>query len=159
MVKLMAMSTRTTATEEATIAGSLLLAHPDLHDGNFRRTVVLISAHTREDGALGVVMNRPLDRTLGEVHGEFAFGPLASVDREHAMWRNAAQRLAKVEVVMKLLILLRVVFLFYARELASLAIELADFLADLGVFAELFGQNMAGAQEGRDPDHARGEDG
>jgi len=73
------MSTRTTGTEEATIAGSLLLAHPDLSDGNFRRTVVLISAHTREDGALGVVMNRPLDRTLGEVHGEFAFGPLASV--------------------------------------------------------------------------------
>jgi putative transcriptional regulator len=73
------MSTRTTDLEDATIAGSLLLAHPDLEDGNFRRTVVLISAHSKEDGALGVVMNRPLDRTLGDVHGDFAYGPLASV--------------------------------------------------------------------------------
>jgi putative transcriptional regulator len=73
------MSTRTAATQDATIAGSLLLAHPSLEDGNFRRTVVLISAHSREDGALGVIMNRPLERTLGDVHGEFAFGPLASV--------------------------------------------------------------------------------
>ena len=73
------MSTRTTDIEESTIAGSLLLAHPDLEDGNFRRTVVLISAHSKEDGALGVVMNRPLDKTLGDVHGDFAYGPLASV--------------------------------------------------------------------------------
>lgn len=62
-----------------TIAGSLLIAHPDLSDGNFHRTVVLISAHSQEDGALGVILNRPLGRTLGEVHGEFAFGPLAEV--------------------------------------------------------------------------------
>ena len=61
------------------VAGSLLVAHPDLSDQNFRRAVVLVSAHTREDGALGVILNRPLERTLGEVHGEFAFGPLAGV--------------------------------------------------------------------------------
>ncbi len=74
----MRMSTRIKEST-TTIAGSLLIAHPDLHDGNFRRTVVLISAHTEEDGALGVIVNRPLERTLGEVHGEFAFGPLAGV--------------------------------------------------------------------------------
>jgi putative transcriptional regulator len=68
-----------TTTPANTIAGSLLLAHPSLHDQNFHRSVVLISAHTREDGALGVIINRPLERTLGEVHGEFAYGPLASV--------------------------------------------------------------------------------
>jgi putative transcriptional regulator len=62
-----------------TVAGSLLLAHPDLRDANFRRTVVLISAHSREDGALGVVLNRPLEQTLGEADDEFAFGPLAQV--------------------------------------------------------------------------------
>ena len=37
------------------------------------------------------------------------FGPLAAVDREHAMGRNPAQRFAEIEVVVKLLILLRVV--------------------------------------------------
>ncbi|HEY0966839.1 MAG TPA: YqgE/AlgH family protein [Opitutaceae bacterium] len=60
------------------LAGSLLLAHPSLRDGNFRRTVVLLSSHD-EDGAVGVVLNRPLGRRLGEVSPVFALGPLASV--------------------------------------------------------------------------------
>jgi putative transcriptional regulator len=62
-----------------TVAGSLLLAHPSLSDGNFRRSVVLVSAHTREDGALGVILNRPMEKSLGDLHGEFAYGPLAGV--------------------------------------------------------------------------------
>jgi putative transcriptional regulator len=61
-----------------TLAGSLLLAHPSLRDPNFRRSVVLMSAHNAE-GAMGVVLNRPLGKRLGEVSGEFALGPLASV--------------------------------------------------------------------------------
>jgi putative transcriptional regulator len=70
---------REKAFQMPTVAGSLLLAHPSLDDGNFRRTVVLVSAHSREEGALGVILNRPLEKALGEVHGEFAFGPLAGV--------------------------------------------------------------------------------
>ncbi len=73
------MSTRIHTSEIPTAAGSLLLAHPDLSDGNFRRAVVLISAHSQEDGALGVIVNRPLEKSLGEIHGEFAYGPLANV--------------------------------------------------------------------------------
>lgn len=38
--------------------GKLLVATPDLEDPNFFRTVVLVLEHT-EDGALGVVLNRP----------------------------------------------------------------------------------------------------
>ncbi len=64
--------------EKETVAGSLLLAHPSLKDPNFRRTVVLMSAHG-SDGAMGVVLNRPLGKRLGELNGEFALGPLASV--------------------------------------------------------------------------------
>jgi putative transcriptional regulator len=64
---------------QSSIAGSLLLAHPGLLDENFRRSVVLISAHSQGDGALGVIINRPLEQTLGEMHGEFAYGPLAGV--------------------------------------------------------------------------------
>jgi putative transcriptional regulator len=63
---------------KSTIAGSLLLAHPALQDPNFRRTVVLMSAHGT-DGAMGVVLNRPMGKRLGELNGEFALGPLASV--------------------------------------------------------------------------------
>lgn len=61
-----------------TVAGSLLLAHPSLRDPNFRRTVVLMSAHGA-DGAMGVVLNRPLGKKLGDLNGQFALGPLAGV--------------------------------------------------------------------------------
>ncbi len=47
------------------LAGQLLLASPALLDPNFRRTVVLIGVHNQE-GALGVVLNRPSTVTVGE---------------------------------------------------------------------------------------------
>ncbi len=36
-------------------AGSLLIAHPNMLDPNFRRAVLFISVHDPEDGALGVI--------------------------------------------------------------------------------------------------------
>jgi putative transcriptional regulator len=60
------------------MAGSLLLAHPAMQDPNFRRTVVLLSAHS-DDGAMGLVLNRPMLKQLGELNVEFAEGPLAGV--------------------------------------------------------------------------------
>jgi len=45
--------------------GNLLIAGPRLVDPNFWRTVVLVVEHT-EDGALGLVLNRPSDTTVGE---------------------------------------------------------------------------------------------
>ena len=47
------------------LAGQLLLASPSLLDPNFARTVVLIGVHS-EDGAMGVVLNRPSGVTVGE---------------------------------------------------------------------------------------------
>lgn len=41
-------------------AGMLLVATPQLEDPNFRRTVVLLLDHD-DDGAVGVVLNRPSD--------------------------------------------------------------------------------------------------
>jgi len=43
---------------EESLVGQLLLASPALHDPNFDRTVVLIGVHS-EEGAMGVVLNRP----------------------------------------------------------------------------------------------------
>jgi putative transcriptional regulator len=48
------------------LRGRLLVANPLLPDPNFDRTVVLILAHG-EDGALGVVLNRPSTTSLVEV--------------------------------------------------------------------------------------------
>jgi len=47
------------------LAGQLLLASPSLLDPNFVRTVVLIGVHS-EDGAMGVVLNRPSSVTVAD---------------------------------------------------------------------------------------------
>ena len=47
------------------VKGHLLVAGPSLIDPNFRRTVVLVGEHS-EDGALGVVLNRSSESTVGE---------------------------------------------------------------------------------------------
>jgi putative transcriptional regulator len=71
------MRERTPGTSKS-LAGTLLLAHPSLRDANFRRTVVLMTADAAE-GAMGVILNRPAQKRLGELGGDFALGPLASV--------------------------------------------------------------------------------
>jgi putative transcriptional regulator len=72
------MRERRTARKSKSLAGQLLLAHPVMRDPNFKRTVILLSAHSAE-GAMGVVLNRPLGRQLAELHADFALGPLAGV--------------------------------------------------------------------------------
>ena len=60
------------------LAGSLLLAHPKLQDPNFTRTVILMSLHNAE-GAMGVVLNRPLAKTLADLGPEFRQSELSDV--------------------------------------------------------------------------------
>jgi len=62
----------------ASLAGQVLLAHPSLDDVHFRRTAVLLHHHTAKHGALGVVLNRPLARTLADLDSRFAGGPVAA---------------------------------------------------------------------------------
>ena len=47
------------------VRGQLLIAGPTLLDPNFWRTVVLIVEHS-EEGALGLVLNRPSETTVAE---------------------------------------------------------------------------------------------
>ena len=61
------------------LAGSLLVAHPNMLDPNFRRTVLFISAHDPNDGALGVIINRPLDRQVADIVSEAPPKALADV--------------------------------------------------------------------------------
>ncbi len=55
------------------LRGSLLISSGGLYDPNFRHTVVLVGEHN-EEGALGVVLNRPLNLTAQE-----AVPPLAAL--------------------------------------------------------------------------------
>jgi putative transcriptional regulator len=52
--------------EPAYLTSQLLIAMPALSDPNFNRTVTLICEHT-DQGALGIVINRPLDVRLAEI--------------------------------------------------------------------------------------------
>jgi putative transcriptional regulator len=48
------------------LRGQLLIASPSLLDPNFRRTVVLVTEHT-DDGAAGLVLNRPSPVEVADV--------------------------------------------------------------------------------------------
>jgi putative transcriptional regulator len=50
---------------DASLTGQLLVASPSLSDPNFRRSVVLIGVHN-EDGAMGVILNRPSETMVAE---------------------------------------------------------------------------------------------
>jgi putative transcriptional regulator len=65
-----------------TLAPALLLSMPQLLDPNFNRTVVLLCKHN-EDGAFGLVMNRPLV-TSGRV--VINLEPPVSTERELQVW-------------------------------------------------------------------------
>jgi putative transcriptional regulator len=58
------------------LRGHLLVASPPLVDPNFDRTVILLLEHG-EDGALGIVLNRPSDTLVADVLPEWQ--PLASM--------------------------------------------------------------------------------
>jgi putative transcriptional regulator len=58
-------------TAPETTVGRLLIAEPMLGDPNFDRTVVLMIEHT-DEGALGVVLNRPTELEVGAVLHEWA---------------------------------------------------------------------------------------
>jgi len=51
------------------VRGQLLIAGPGLLDPNFWRTVVLVVEHS-DEGALGLVLNRPSETAVGEASSE-----------------------------------------------------------------------------------------
>jgi putative transcriptional regulator len=61
--------------------GQLLIAGPSLLDPNFWRTVVLVVEHT-EEGALGLVLNRPSETSVGEAVPQLE----ELVDRDDALF-------------------------------------------------------------------------
>ena len=55
------------------LANQLLVALPTLADPNFSRSVTLLCQHDAQ-GALGVMVNRPAEYTLGEVFDQMGIG-------------------------------------------------------------------------------------
>ncbi|MEE3196982.1 MAG: YqgE/AlgH family protein [Pseudomonadota bacterium] len=48
-----------------------LIAMPAMGDPNFNETVTYIFEHTEKNGALGIIINRPLGMELGEIFSQF----------------------------------------------------------------------------------------
>ncbi|PXA05696.1 YqgE/AlgH family protein [Coraliomargarita sinensis] len=69
----------TSAEGDAPATGSLLIAHPMLQDPHFRRTVIFLASHDSAEGTLGLVMNRAMNKTLGELETELSNPTLAAI--------------------------------------------------------------------------------
>src|ERR687884_467171 len=70
------------ASRAASLAPAFLVSMPQMRDPNFSRSVVLLCQHS-ENGALGVIINRPLV-TTGRV--TVNLDPPVSTDRELQLW-------------------------------------------------------------------------
>ena len=64
------------------LTGHLLVASPHLLDPNFVKTVVLLVQHNK-DGALGLVINRPIDKNVQDLWREVGGGPCQSRQPVH----------------------------------------------------------------------------
>ncbi|MDD5351528.1 MAG: YqgE/AlgH family protein [Chthoniobacteraceae bacterium] len=61
------------------LEGALLIAHPTLLDPNFRRTVLYLVSHDAEEGALGIVLNRAMDKTVKDLLALPDLGALGAI--------------------------------------------------------------------------------
>jgi len=80
------------------LKGQLLIAGATLPDPNFSRSVVLVCEHS-EDGALGLVLNRPGELVVGEAAPELAdlLGDDAVIDSGGPVQTDALLVLAEFE--------------------------------------------------------------
>jgi len=69
------------------LANNLLVAMPSLADENFSQSVTLICEHS-ERGALGIIVNRPLDMKLGDVLAQMKLEPTAEGIGDRAVLRG-----------------------------------------------------------------------
>ena len=77
------------------LRGQLLIDSPKIVDPNFRRVVVYMAEHT-EEGAMGLVINRPADTTIAEAVPDLEW--LAG-DRDAGVWLGGPVSPASVIVL------------------------------------------------------------
>lgn len=57
---------------ESTVeSGKILLAEPFMLDPNFKRSAVLLCDHSKEEGSVGFILNKPLQTKIDELIDEF----------------------------------------------------------------------------------------
>jgi putative transcriptional regulator len=58
-------------TRQKTYTGKILLAEPFLWDTNFKRSAVLICDHSKKEGTVGFIINKPMDIRVDELVNDF----------------------------------------------------------------------------------------
>ncbi|MDN5869516.1 MAG: YqgE/AlgH family protein [Nitrococcus sp.] len=71
--------------EHNDLTNHFLIAMPALADPNFAQTVAYICEHN-QDGALGIVINRPSELTLAELFAHMGFSEVAGAIGERAVY-------------------------------------------------------------------------
>ncbi|MDH3647126.1 MAG: YqgE/AlgH family protein [Gammaproteobacteria bacterium] len=67
------------------LTNHLLIAMPAMGDPNFHRTVTLVCEHS-EEGALGIVINRPLDIRMGDIFEQLELAePVGDIFQRHVL--------------------------------------------------------------------------
>lgn len=61
------------------LEGQLLLADPSLRDGIFHKSVILLAEHNNNDGAYGLILNRPTGQTVGDLLPSPEFDALKNI--------------------------------------------------------------------------------
>ncbi|MCB1061865.1 MAG: YqgE/AlgH family protein [Verrucomicrobiae bacterium] len=64
---------------EPSLKGHLILADPALREPTFRHSVLLLTEHSHDQGALGYILNRPLGKKVGDLLFEPDFRELADI--------------------------------------------------------------------------------
>jgi putative transcriptional regulator len=90
----------------SSLAGHLLVASQNLLDPNFVKTVVLLVQHT-DEGALGVVVNRPISKSVQDLWREVGGGPCSNTQPVYLggpvpgplMAVHREESLAEVEII------------------------------------------------------------
>jgi putative transcriptional regulator len=70
----------------ASLTGQLLVAMPQMADPFFDHSVVYLCAHSEENGAMGLVVNKVLDSfSIEELYAQLQIAPAASASRPKAV--------------------------------------------------------------------------
>jgi putative transcriptional regulator len=73
------------------LTNQFLIAMPGMDDPNFSQTVTLVCEHS-DRGALGIVINRPLEMDLGDVFAQLGLdATLSRVTRQHVLHGGPVQ--------------------------------------------------------------------
>ena len=85
--------------DQISLEGSLILADPSLRDPGFARSVLLLTNHQHDDGAMGFILNKPMGKRVSDlvdIKSMGRVGRIAGVPRWAGQPGSAHLRIAQL---------------------------------------------------------------